>query len=341
MRQTFLAADAASAVLCLATLVLVACGGGAASDAGVARDAGADLALDAPFVPPDGDGLGPPVSGLGDSCVGTVCLSTTCVTHTTACRTGYCLADARRPLGGDYCSIDCAPRPCPAGYHCEVIEGAVPHACVADAAVCGNGVTEPGETCDDHNVVPGDGCDAGCHREPPPTQHLAVDLSISATERSLGGGADTPRVAVSHVESDLAAPPGCGRTAAVGDGGVLGDGGRWEPVLLHACPPFGTVDVSATLAYATGSYDVDTPVGSYALAVCADLTFADAPTCAQHYCATTGATPSSATLTAGPGSDGGVHGRFDAHLLAQGDAGCGPVYGSTLDVTGVFDRSGL
>ncbi len=42
-----------------------------------------------------------------------------------------------------------------------------------------------------------------------------------------------------------------------------------------------------------------------------------------------------------------AHGRVDAHLLASGapvpdpDAGCRAVYGSALDVTGVFDRGGL
>ncbi|PKN47252.1 MAG: hypothetical protein CVU59_03540 [Deltaproteobacteria bacterium HGW-Deltaproteobacteria-17] len=32
-------------------------------------------------------------------------------------------------------------------------------------AVCGNTFTEPGETCDDGNVLPGDGCDGTCHLE--------------------------------------------------------------------------------------------------------------------------------------------------------------------------------
>ncbi|MBU1070028.1 hypothetical protein KJ975_10720 [Myxococcota bacterium] len=32
-------------------------------------------------------------------------------------------------------------------------------------AVCGNSVTEPGETCDDGNLVPADGCDETCHLE--------------------------------------------------------------------------------------------------------------------------------------------------------------------------------
>jgi len=33
------------------------------------------------------------------------------------------------------------------------------------AAVCGNGMNERGESCDDGNLTPGDGCDAECRRE--------------------------------------------------------------------------------------------------------------------------------------------------------------------------------
>ncbi|MDZ4216723.1 MAG: DUF4215 domain-containing protein, partial [Candidatus Gracilibacteria bacterium] len=36
------------------------------------------------------------------------------------------------------------------------------------AAVCGNGIIEFGETCDDGGIIPGDGCDATCQIEPPP-----------------------------------------------------------------------------------------------------------------------------------------------------------------------------
>ncbi|MBI5507985.1 MAG: DUF4215 domain-containing protein [Deltaproteobacteria bacterium] len=34
------------------------------------------------------------------------------------------------------------------------------------ACVCGNGVVNPGEDCDDGGTTPGDGCDARCHFEP-------------------------------------------------------------------------------------------------------------------------------------------------------------------------------
>jgi cysteine-rich repeat protein len=38
----------------------------------------------------------------------------------------------------------------------------------AIVATCGNGFRESGETCDDGNVLPGDGCDASCRVEAPP-----------------------------------------------------------------------------------------------------------------------------------------------------------------------------
>jgi len=37
--------------------------------------------------------------------------------------------------------------------------------CPEDCAVCGNGVLEPGEECDDGNIAPGDGCSATCTLE--------------------------------------------------------------------------------------------------------------------------------------------------------------------------------
>jgi fibro-slime domain-containing protein len=39
-------------------------------------------------------------------------------------------------------------------------------ACAAQGAVCGNGILEAGETCDDGNTIPGDGCSGICQIEP-------------------------------------------------------------------------------------------------------------------------------------------------------------------------------
>ncbi|MHC4129635.1 MAG: hypothetical protein ACYSUA_16025, partial [Planctomycetota bacterium] len=36
------------------------------------------------------------------------------------------------------------------------------------ASTCGDGVTDPGEDCDDGNNITGDGCPMGCLKTPPP-----------------------------------------------------------------------------------------------------------------------------------------------------------------------------
>jgi len=41
----------------------------------------------------------------------------------------------------------------------------VQNAVLCPPAVCGNGMVEPAEQCDDGNIVNGDGCDATCHQE--------------------------------------------------------------------------------------------------------------------------------------------------------------------------------
>ena len=46
------------------------------------------------------------------------------------------------------------------------------------AAVCGNSVIEPGETCDDGNTVPGDGCDEKCAIEIVPTAFRLRTLEL-------------------------------------------------------------------------------------------------------------------------------------------------------------------
>jgi cysteine-rich repeat protein len=242
----------------------------------------------------------------------------------------------------DYCTVQCIPRACPPGYHCAMIYGAIGSACVQDAPVCGNHVVERSETCDDGNTTPGDGCDDRCLVETPRPGAVSADVSIAGSELAPDGGT-TPRVAVLHVGSRLDVSPACGLATLNGDGGVIGDGGVFQPIALWTCPTFGTADTFATLAWVPGTYDVDSPSGSYTLGVCANLRFDDAPGCVQRYCAATGATPSSATWDVVP-TDGGVHGMLAAHLVPSGppvadpDAGCSPVYGPTLDVNATVDR---
>src|SRR5262245_13369700 len=60
-----------------------------------------------------------------------------------------------------------------------LVAGAVSPAAAGAPAVCGNGVIEPPETCDDGNVVAGDGCSALCQIEnlPPDCSHATASVS--------------------------------------------------------------------------------------------------------------------------------------------------------------------
>jgi|SRR5581483_5363580 len=58
-------------------------------------------------------------------------------------------------------------------------------ACTLEAG-CGNGVVEPGEECDDHNTVAGDGCSATCQYEGCPlTGTWASSIPIVSLEYRL------------------------------------------------------------------------------------------------------------------------------------------------------------
>src|SRR6188474_1093282 len=50
---------------------------------------------------------------------------------------------------------------CPAGTHCAAAQGI----CLPDNNTCGNVMPDPGEECDDGNIVDGDGCSHECKRE--------------------------------------------------------------------------------------------------------------------------------------------------------------------------------
>lgn len=83
-------------------------------------------------------------------------------------RGGTCTATCRNttittPMDGDMC--------CPAGAN-QTTDADCP-------SVCGNNVIEAGETCDDGNRRPGDGCDASCQIEGvPPTAFRMDDLDL-------------------------------------------------------------------------------------------------------------------------------------------------------------------
>jgi hypothetical protein len=70
-----------------------------------------------------------------------------------ACGGGLCLVDLKSTGSlRTYCTRDCAAEECPAGFHCGAIDViGVPGAqqgCIADVAVCNDGVRQVGEVCE-------------------------------------------------------------------------------------------------------------------------------------------------------------------------------------------------
>ena len=79
-------------------------------------------------------------------------------------------------------------------------------------AICGNGVTEPGEHCDDANLVDGDGCDSNC------TPTGCGNGIVSAGEVCDDEETDTPETAARRTARRFAeiASPSLERSATTG-----------------------------------------------------------------------------------------------------------------------------
>lgn len=99
-------------------------------------------------------------------------------------------------------------------------------------AACGDLVIDPGEQCDDGNVLPGDGCSATCTLEP--------DAGADA-----GGAGDAGRDAGSDADADVVTPDAGGPDGSLGDGPITGG------------PPLGDIfyddDASCAFAPATAA----------------------------------------------------------------------------------------
>ena len=106
------------------------------------------------------------VSDLGSFCpMG--CNWETCVdTESEDCESSLCLYDGRYRIDS-YCTQPCEGE-CPEGYTCLTPEDGTGDVCMANEAVCGNGIKERGEACDDGNTEDGDYCAGDCSEETVP-----------------------------------------------------------------------------------------------------------------------------------------------------------------------------
>jgi cysteine-rich repeat protein len=100
-----------------------------------------------------------------------------------------------RPLDGAYhivgelvlySGVSSEPDPSDTAVKKYTMTGYDSISCVPPPPVCGNGVMEAGEQCDDGNSLDGDGCSASCTNEPPPP--YCGDGNMDAGEECDDGG---------------------------------------------------------------------------------------------------------------------------------------------------------
>lgn len=107
--------------------------------------------------------------GFGDTCSDAACLTCTCINgNTQSCYTGTagtenvgdCHAGTQTCNSGNWGS--CVGQVTPSSEICgggdEDCDGTANEGCI----ICGNGLVEGTEECDDNNLVDGDGCDSSC-----------------------------------------------------------------------------------------------------------------------------------------------------------------------------------
>lgn len=122
------------------------------------------------------------------------------------------------PFRPTYAGLTCGPaEDCPGGFSC--IEGV----CLSEAALCGNGVIDTGEQCDDGNDVEGDGCNASCAGAScyVPVTHASITEGVAdatCATAYVHGGTHTGSLILSR-NVELV---GVGSTPSVLDGGAAG-----------------------------------------------------------------------------------------------------------------------
>jgi cysteine-rich repeat protein len=79
---------------------------------------------------------------------------------------------------------------CPTGIYCPAGMGCAANQAVCIVDLCGNGVLDPGEACDDGNIIDGDGCSADCKSNETCGNGI-VDKSVGE-QCDLGPGKNVP-----------------------------------------------------------------------------------------------------------------------------------------------------
>lgn len=160
--------------------------------------AGAEPAPGGPAAAPHaGDGAGAGARGkISEDGLGLSCTLGGSPGHVSAkddatCAQGVCVYDGARALTQEktgqtyydtYCSADCSAADCPTGWDCAVADGRR-SVCVKQPAVCGDGVRQYGEACDDGNVSALDGCNVDCSASLPSSLNV-IELKANASEKT-------------------------------------------------------------------------------------------------------------------------------------------------------------
>ncbi|MFT6399550.1 MAG: cysteine-rich repeat protein [Bradymonadia bacterium] len=119
-------------------------------------DTRADVAPDVP------EGV-PPAEDLGGFCPFGCDLDLCADTESTDCSTGVCLYEGFDSWA--YCTQPCTDGECPEAYSCETADDGTGDWCKADRAVCGDGILQRTEPCDDGNTEGRDLCAPDCSAE--------------------------------------------------------------------------------------------------------------------------------------------------------------------------------
>ncbi len=201
------------------------------------------------------------VGPTGSACGGFSCNQPVCAFGgDSACGFDVCLVQQAEEGSRSYCTEPCVPGSCPLGYSCEdVLEFAFgtagTHFCVQKQAVCGDGVREGSEACDDGNQGGGDGCSADCRSD--------ETCGNGVRDSSIGELCDDGNNVSGDGCSSLCVPEVCGNHILdpgeiCDDGNSVGGDGCSEHCTLEACGN-GIVDVGEACddgnAFATDGCD--------------------------------------------------------------------------------------